>query len=167
VLAISRVDTVWININVPDDDLPYVRAGSPVSFSSSSLPGKSFSATIGTVNAVPTTGTLSYLARVQMVNPGDVLRGGMLVTASVPKESRSSTIVVPRTAVAQSDKGDIVYVVGKDSKAEAVPVRVGIQTDTEAEVLSSAIQPGTKVITTRPDALKDGSVVAINSSGGQ
>ena len=165
VLAISRISTVWINLNVTDTDLAYVHPGSSVTFSSDSLPGKSFSATIGTVNAVPTAGTLSYLARVQMPNPGDLLRGGMLVTATVPKEQRANTIVVPRTAVAQTDKGSAVYVVGKDSKAQEVPVRVGIQTDTMAEVLSSSVQPGTKVITTRPDALKDGSVVAVNAGG--
>lgn len=164
VLAVSRVDTVWININVPDEDLNYVHPGTTVHFSSSSLPGKDYSAAVSTVNAVPTQGTLSYLARIQMPNPGSILRGGMLITATLPKESRKNTIVVPRTAIAQTEKGDAVFVVNGD-KAVQVPVRVGIQTDTLAEVLSSQVQPGTKVITTRPDALKDGSVVAVNGAG--
>ncbi|MDP9025212.1 MAG: efflux RND transporter periplasmic adaptor subunit [Candidatus Eremiobacteraeota bacterium] len=164
VLAISRVSTVWININVPDEDLPYVHPGSHVTFSSSSMPGKSYAANVGTVNAVPTQGTLSYLARIQMPNPGGLLRGGMLVTATVSKEARKDAIVVPRTAIAQTEKGNVVYVV-TGGKAKEVPVRVGIQTDTLAEVSSSAVTPGTKVITTRPDALKDGSVVAVNASG--
>ena len=115
VLAISRVDTVWINLNVPDEDLAYVKVGSHVTFSSSSLPGKNFSATIATVNAVPTQGTLSYLARVAMPNPGSLLRGGMLVTATLPQEAHRNAIVVPRTAVAQTDKGYAVYVVGSDN----------------------------------------------------
>lgn len=164
ILAISRVDTVWVNINVPDEDLSYVRPGTGVRFTSSSLPGKTFDAKIGTVNAVPTQGTLSYLARVQMANPGDLLRGGMLVTATVTKEARNNATVVPRTAVAQTENGNAVYVVGADNKAKQVPVRVGIQTDTLAEVDSPQVQPGTKVITTRPDALKDGSVVAVNGA---
>ncbi len=164
VLAISRVDTVWVNINVPDEDLGYVRPGTTVRFTSSSLPGKTFGANISTVNAVPTQGTLSYLARIQMPNPGDVLRGGMLVTATITKEARNNAIVVPRTAVAQTENGDAVYVVGADNKAKEVPVRVGVQTDVLAEVNSPQIQPGTKVITTRPDALKDGSVVAVNGA---
>ncbi len=164
VLAISRIDTVWVNINVPDEDLAYVRPGTRVRFTSSSLPGKNFSANISTVNAVPTQGTLSYLARIQMANPSDILRGGMLVTATITKEARNNAIVVPRTAVAQTENGNAVYVVGADNKAKEVPVRVGIQTDTLAEVDSPQVQPGTKVITTRPDALKDGSVVAINGA---
>ena len=80
---------------------------------------------------------------------------------------RYNAIVVPRTAVAQTDKGNAVYVVGADNKAQEVPVRVGIQTDTLSEVIASAVQPGTKVVTTRPDALKDGSLVAVNGAAPQ
>lgn len=161
-LAIARTDSVWVNINVPDEDLAYVHPGSSVTFTSSSLPGKTYSARIGTVNTVPTQGTLSYLARIQMVNPGDLLRGGMLVSAVLPKETRDNTIVVPRTAVAQTENGNAVYVVGPDNIAQEVPVRVGIQTDTMSEVLSPKVTAGTRVITTRPDALKDKSLVAVN-----
>jgi HlyD family secretion protein len=166
VLAVSRIDTLWININVPDTDLVYVRPGSQVSFTSSSLPGRNFQGRISTVNAVPTSGTLSYLARIQMQNAGDVLRGGMLVTATVPRESHADAIVVPRSAVAQTENGFAVYVVGADNKAQEVPVRVGVQTDTLSEVISPKVKPGTQVITTRPDTLKDGSLVAVNSPSG-
>jgi multidrug efflux pump subunit AcrA (membrane-fusion protein) len=166
VLAISRVDTLWVNINVPDTDLPYVRPGSQVAFTSSSLPGRTFHGSVTTVNAVPTSGTLSYLARIQMPNAGDVLRGGMLVTATVPREAHANAIVVPRSAVAQTENGYAVYVVGADNKAAEVPVRLGVQTDTLSEVISPKVQPGTKVITTRPDTLKDGSLVAVNSPAG-
>jgi hypothetical protein len=41
-----------------------------------------------------------------------------------------------------------------------VPVKVGIQTDTLAQVTSPQITAGTTIITTRPDALQDKSLVA-------
>ena len=163
VLAISRVDNVWININVPDEDLSYVRPGALVTFQSSSLTGKNFQGRVTTVNAVPTQGTLSYLARIRMSNVGDVLRGGMLVVATLPKQRAQGAIVVPRSAIAQTAKGSVVYVVS-GSKAQEVPVQVGVQTNTESQIISSQVQPGTKVITTRPDALHDGSLVAVNGA---
>ncbi len=163
VLALSRINTLWININVPDTDLAYMQPGKVVTFSSSSLPGRTFSGRIETVNAVPTSGTLSYLARIRMPNVGGELRGGMLVTATVVEQSHIGAIVVPRSAVAQSQAGNVVFVVGADNKAQAVPVQLGIQTDTLSQVTSPKVQAGTKVITTRPDALHDGSVVAVNS----
>jgi HlyD family secretion protein len=168
VLGLSKVDTLWINLNVSDEDLPYVHPGTPVSFSTLSLPGKTFNATISTINAVPTAGTLSYLARIEMTNPGQILRGGMLVDATIAEQVHHNAVVVPRAAIAQSDQGDnLVYVVGADDKAQAVPIRLGIQTDTLSEVISPKVQPGSKVITTRPESLRDGSLVAIDTSNGQ
>lgn len=162
VLQVARVDRVWINVNVPDEDLPYVHPGITVKYQSTSLPGKTFIGPVQTVNLVPTSGTLSYLARLEVPNPGYVLRGGMLVTTIVTKARAANAVVVPRSAVAQTPNGNLVYIVA-DNKAQAVPVRVGVQTDTLAQVMSPKIQPGTMVVTTRPDALKDGSVVAVSN----
>lgn len=163
VLAVARIDRVWINVNVPDEDLAYVHPGTIVTFQSTSLPGRTFHAAIQTVNSVPTSGTLSYLARIALQNPSYALRGGMLVAVTVTKSRAVGAVVVPRSAVAQTPNGNMVYVVA-DNKAQAVPVRVGVQTDTLAQVASPRVQPGTMVITTRPDALKDGSLVAVNGA---
>ncbi|MBV9148632.1 MAG: efflux RND transporter periplasmic adaptor subunit [Candidatus Eremiobacteraeota bacterium] len=164
VLQLSQVDVVYININVPDEDLGYVHPGTPVTFATSSLAGRSFRGTISDVNAVPTQGTLSYRARMRQPNPGDLLRGGMLVSVTIQKERHPGAIVVPRSAVAQTERGNSVFIV-QDNKAKEVPVVVGIQTDTLSEVRSPQITPGTQVITTRPDALQNGSVVAVSSGG--
>jgi HlyD family secretion protein len=162
IVQISHLDSVYVNANVPDEDLSYVRPGTPARFTSASLPGHVFNGAIFDVNAVPTSGTLSYRARILYANGGDVLRGGMLVSLIVQKERHDGAIVVPRTAVFQSDQGANVYTIDKDNKAKMVPVQVGLQTDTLAEV-SGDVHPGTVVITTRPDALQDGSVVAVSA----
>lgn len=161
VLRIDRVDTVWVNVNVPDEDLAYVHPGTAVTFTAGSAGLQKFSGRIAAVNAVPTQGTLSYQARIRQPNPGDVLRGGMLVSVTIQQARHKNAIVVPRQAVAQTDQGSNVFVVGPGNKAEEVPVRIGLQTDTLSEVISPRIRPGTTVITTRPDALQNGSVVAI------
>ena len=236
VVRVSQIDSVYVNVNVPDDDLPYVRRGTPVTFTTSSLGNKPYKASVMDVNATPTQGTLSYRARVRVPNPGDRLRGGMLVSVSVRKEYHPNAIVVPRTAVFQTENGANVFTVAalpspapgaagggqggaqagggagaqggggqagatagggrrrrggaggggaaggaggaggaaggpggppvRLMQAKVVPVQIGLQTDTLTEVRSAAIQPGTTVITTRPDALQDKSVVAIGGAAG-
>ncbi|MDP9017530.1 MAG: efflux RND transporter periplasmic adaptor subunit, partial [Candidatus Eremiobacteraeota bacterium] len=42
VVRLSQIDTVYINVNVPDEDLAYVHAGTPVSFTTGSLNGRRF-----------------------------------------------------------------------------------------------------------------------------
>jgi HlyD family secretion protein len=195
IVQISQIASVYVNVNVPDDDLPFVGPRVPVTFTSSSVPGRTFTGTIADVNATPTSGTLSYRARIVMPNPGDTLRGGMLVSVNVRKEFRAAAIVVPLGAVVQSASGPAVYTVvappappggapaggppaggpppGGGPKAggsagggpqfalaKLVPVQVGLQTDTLAQVTSPQIQAGTTIITTRPDALQDKSLVA-------
>jgi HlyD family secretion protein len=211
VVRVSQIDTVYVNVNVPDDDLPYVRAGTPITFTTSSLANATYKAAVMDVNATPTAGTLSYRARVSVPNPNDRLRGGMLVSVSVRKEFHPNAVVVPRTAVFQTETGANVYTVAAlpspspgpgaapaaapqggaaaagGSKrgsgaaggaggpggppmtvmqAKQVPVQIGLQTDTLTEIRSAQIQPGTTVITTRPDALQDKSPVAFAPAAG-
>jgi multidrug efflux pump subunit AcrA (membrane-fusion protein) len=119
----------------------------------------------------------------RVANPNDLLRGGMLVAVTVRKEFHPSAIVVPRAAVFETESGANVFIVTSLAppsgaagappsaaakgppvrlmQAKVVPVQVGLQTDTQAEVRSPEIKPGTTVITTRPDALRDSSTVAI------
>ncbi len=69
ILQVSQIDTVYVNVNVPDDNLGYVRKGTAVTFTSSSTPGKTFRGSVYDVNATPTTGTLSYRARLVVPEP--------------------------------------------------------------------------------------------------
>ena len=216
VVRVSQIDTVYVNVNVPDDDLAYVHAGTPITFTTSSLANATYKASVMDVNATPTAGTLSYRARVRVPNPNDRLRGGMLVSVNVRKEFHPNAVVVPRTAVFQTEAGANVYTVaalpspspgpgaapaaapqgaggagaakaggGRRGgagaagapggpagppmtvmQAKQVPVQIGLQTDTLTEIRSAQIQPGTTVITTRPDALQDKSPVAFAAAAG-
>jgi len=189
VARVSQIDPVYINVNVPDDDLAYVHRGTPVTFSTSSVGNRAFGGAVMDVNATPTAGTLSYRARVRVPNPGDALRGGMLVSVSVRKAFHPNAIVVPRSAVFDSETGSNVFTVAalpppspgpaaaggappgaagppmRLMQAKVVRVQVGLETDTLAEVRGPGVQPGTTVITTRPDALQDKSIVAIGGPG--
>lgn len=192
IVQVSQVDSVFVNVNVPDENLSYVRKGTTVAFTTSSAPGRTFHGTVYDVNATPTTGTLSYRARLIQPNPDNSLRGGMLVTVRVVKDRHTNTIIVPRTAIMQNESGSSVFTVvdppapaagapaggapaggapGGGSppvikQAKVVPVEVGLETDTQAEIRSPDITAGTTVITTRPDALQDKSIVAMSAPSG-
>ncbi len=188
ILQISQVAHVYVNVNVPDSDLAYVRRNTPITFTSTSLPGRTFSGNVLDVNATPTNGTLSYRARIVMPNPDDALRGGMLVSVSVRTRFQPNAIVVPLTAVVTGASGSAVYTVAPMpapppggappaakpaapaggptfALAKLVPVKLGLQTDTQAQVTSPQITAGTTIITTRPDSLQDKSTVAYSPSG--
>jgi HlyD family secretion protein len=160
IVTVSHLATVYVNFNIPDDALDYVRPGTRVAFTTATIPGKTFFGTVFDLNAIPSQGTLSYRARLRCPNPEGKFRGGMLVSAVVPKERRESVIVIPRTAIFQADGQDNVFTAQGD-KAVRVPVRVGLRTDDLAEV--RGLPPGTHVITSRPDSLQNGGRIIVDA----
>ena len=142
-----------------------MRVGKTVDFTTSSQTTRHYSGVITSLNAVPTQGTLSYRARIVEPNPDLSLRGGMLVSVVASKDVHRNALVVPRAAVFSEDAGAKIFLVSKGPDgapiAHAVPVSIGLTTDTESEIIAAGVQPGNKVITTRADALQNGSPIAI------
>ena len=71
----------------------------------------------------PRTGT--FLIRATVDNPDGQLRPNQYVRIRLKGAVRHNGVLVPQRAVQQTSKGHIVWVAGKDSKAEARPVTVG------------------------------------------
>jgi multidrug resistance efflux pump len=164
-MQISQVDPVFVNVGIPDNDLQFVHAGTSVSLTVDTLPGRSWRGKVSHLNAATAQGTLSYLARISIPNHDAALRSGMVANATFVQAMHRGALVVPRSAVVQTDNGSAVYVV-RQHKAKLVPVIVGVQTENQSEVRGSGVGRGTLVITQRPDALQDGSPVQIVGAQG-
>jgi RND family efflux transporter MFP subunit len=160
ILELAQSSTVYVVANVPDIDLPYVALGKAVTFTSSSLPGRTFHGTVYDINTTPTTGTLSYRVRLRQPNPGLVLRGGMLVEVTSNVAHHEGKLIVPSAAlVSVPGAGAHVFTIVA-GKAKSVPVKVGLQTDARVEVSGPGLAAGDAVITSQPAGLQDGSVIA-------
>ncbi len=160
-VTVSQLDPVWINVGIPDDDLAYVHAGTPVTVTVDTLPGRTWHAKVDVVNAAASSGTLSYLTHIVVPNDDYTLRAGMVANGNFQQATHRNVVILPRNAIYQTETGNAVYVV-VDGKAKSVTVTTGLQTADKVEV--TGIQPGTQVITERPDALQDGSVVSVVGS---
>ncbi|HEX4331656.1 MAG TPA: efflux RND transporter periplasmic adaptor subunit [Usitatibacter sp.] len=85
-------------------------------------------------------------ARAELPNPSAEVRPGQFVRVLLKGAKRVNAITVPQRAVQEGPQGKVVYVIGKDNKAEARPVTLGDWTGKEWIVLSG-VAPGDKVIT--------------------
>jgi RND family efflux transporter MFP subunit len=160
ILQISHIASVYIVANVPDVDLATVMPGKDITFTSSSLPGHTYTARVYDVNTTPTSGTLSYRVRILQANPSFQLRGGMLVVVKTVRDAHKNVLLIPHPALLQGLQGNIVYTV-VDGKAKAIPVTVGITTDETIEVSGAGLTAGTPVINNQPLGLQDGAPVQV------
>jgi membrane fusion protein (multidrug efflux system) len=84
-------------------------------------------------------------ARAEIPNPDGKLRPGQFVRAILRGAVRPDAIAVPQRAVVEGPQGKMVYLFGKDNKAEARPITVGDWTGADW-IVTSGLNPGDKVI---------------------
>jgi HlyD family secretion protein len=98
---------------------------------------------------------------VQAPNPGERLRPGGTVRATINAGTIPDAVVVPVEALLPSDEGgSALYVVGSDSIAHQHKVQVGVRNAEKAQIVSGA-KPGEQVVTEGGVGLTDGAKVKI------
>ncbi len=132
--TIADLNTVWVDINVYQKDLPHVRKGAAVRISA----GRGTTGTEGVISFVAPTvdeKTRTALARVILPNPQGTWRPGLFVSAELSIGEESTSVVVPKTAVQRIGEEPVVFV---DANEVLRPVRVslGRGDTTRVEVLS-------------------------------
>jgi len=100
--TVADLSTLWLMVNLYEQDLGQVRTGMQVKLSVSAYPGKEFKGRISYLADVLDEKTRTVKARVTIDNRDGSLKPGMFATASIDsvKDSRAEkVIVVPEEAV--------------------------------------------------------------------
>jgi cobalt-zinc-cadmium efflux system membrane fusion protein len=151
-LVIADLSTVWVDLDVPQADLPTVREGQRVTVSS---PGTGLPAATGTVSFVSPiidAETRTALARVEIANDRGEWRPGLFVTADVSFEQTSVPVLVPMDAVQTLDGEPVVFVPNGEG-FESIPVTIGRTTVTHTEIVSG-LEQGERYVERGAYALK-------------
>ena len=143
--TISNMSTVWVQANVYQQDLPYVRIGDPVEISTDSYPGTMFHGKISYVAAALDPATRTLQARIDVKNPGEKLKNNMYVVAEVQAGTIKNAITVPNAAVLRDAENEpFVYIVAGQNQFARRGVTLGQTTEQNTEI-SSGLAPGDRV----------------------
>jgi len=104
----------------------------------------------------PNTGTIRIVAA--FPNPGNILRPGQYGRVHVETNMKRGALLVPQSAVAQSQGSYQVAVVGGDHKVSMRTVKPG-ETVGTMWVIDSGLKPGEQVVVEGTQRLKEGTVV--------
>ncbi|MHB8122163.1 MAG: efflux RND transporter periplasmic adaptor subunit [Desulfuromonadaceae bacterium] len=140
---IADLSTVWVEVEVYENEFPNIHVGQQVEIRSQSFPGKPFSGKIAFIYPFLDPKTRTVKARVEMPNPGMKLKPDMFVNAII-KVPLGSTIVVPVTAVIDTGKRQVVWVETSTGMFEPRDVQVG-QTSNDKIQIMSGLKAGDKV----------------------
>jgi Cu(I)/Ag(I) efflux system membrane fusion protein len=140
---VADLSHVWIEIDVFENEVPYVRIGQQVEIRSAVEHGAAFNGRISFVYPFHDPKTHTVKARVEMPNPNHMLKPDMFVNAII-RIPLVKGIVVPATAVIDTGKRQVVWVETSPGMFEPRDVQVGEKVDDKVQILSG-IKPGDKV----------------------
>jgi len=160
IVSIVDISQVVARANIPVKEAASVRVGKQATITGPEgvLAGK-----VTVVSPAVDPGTTTIEVWVQAENPGEKMKPGATVQVSIRADLIQDTLLVPASALLNSDEGgEKVMVVGKDSKARERKVTVGIREGNRVQILGGVTE-GEKVITSGGLGLDDKAKVTIKS----
>jgi Cu(I)/Ag(I) efflux system membrane fusion protein len=109
IYTISDLSSVWALADIYENEVPCVRVGQRVTFTLSYYPGKTYSGNISFIYPTVDPQTRTVKVRVQLTNPGYILKPQMFADAQV-RVDYGTQIAVPREAVVDSGTEQQVFV---------------------------------------------------------
>ena len=133
--TVSDLSTVWADADIYEYEVPFVHLGQRVTLTLSYYPGKTYTGTISYIYPTVDPQTRTVKARIQIPNPGFVLKPQMFADAKL-RVDYGTKILVPQEAVLNSGTEQHVFVVHDGGLFEPRKVSIGPVLDGNAVILS-------------------------------
>ncbi|WP_235297618.1 efflux RND transporter periplasmic adaptor subunit [Portibacter marinus] len=127
--TIGNTGRLWLIFNVFESDLANVKKGARVSFTTPSVPNKTFEARISYIEPLLNSNTRTAVVRAEINNTGNQLKPGMLLdgvikpSTTTADQSATSSLTIPSSAVLWTGDRSVVYVQVPDTEVPSYEFR--------------------------------------------
>jgi multidrug efflux pump subunit AcrA (membrane-fusion protein) len=138
VFEIVQMDTVEVNVGVPETDVRLVKVGQKADITVPALPGKTFLGTVRVINVSADPSTRTYMTRISVANREHELRVGMVAEATIRGDRTIAMATLPGDAVVRDPQGATqVYIYYPDQKRVYTKrVEIGAAVNKNVEIKS-------------------------------
>jgi RND family efflux transporter MFP subunit len=160
VVEVANIDVLELLASVPGSRLNLIRTNDSFAFETPNVQGAKFSARVVAVLPAVDPATNNGAVRIRIDNPQHLLKLGMFLSVNLPLKGAADRLLLPRQAIYPGESGEPhVYRVTGD-QAEAVPVKLGAQSNDKVEVLDG-VRAGEVVIFSGGYGLPEKSTVRV------
>jgi Cu(I)/Ag(I) efflux system membrane fusion protein len=143
--TIADLASVWVQVDVFEDQLEWVEPGRPAEIRVAALPGRVWEGEVDYIYPTLNAMTRTLRVRLRFPNPEGVLKPNMFADVVVFGGPKRDVLVVPREAVIPAaDSARIVRLVEEDH-FQPVQVVLGMQSGDRVEVLSG-LDEGDRIV---------------------
>jgi Cu(I)/Ag(I) efflux system membrane fusion protein/cobalt-zinc-cadmium efflux system membrane fusion protein len=145
-LQISDISRVWVNADIYEYELPWVKVGQAAEVEIPFAVGKVLEGKITYIYPYLQNETRTVKARIEFPNPGLELKPDMYANVRIETQPVKDVLAIPANAVLNSGKGQTVFVARGEGRFEPRAVKTGV-TDEEGfvQILSGLIEGETVV----------------------
>jgi len=143
-LDIADIERVWIVADVYESELPFVHDGQEATIALTYLPGRIYKGRVSLMSPLVDAATRTVKVRVELDNRDLALRPGMFANVELRAEL-GGRLSVPKDAVLQSGKRNIVFVNSEDGAFEPREVELGLELPDRWEI-TKGIAAGENVL---------------------
>jgi cobalt-zinc-cadmium efflux system membrane fusion protein len=144
--TISDLSYVWIMCDVYENDLDAVHVGEYADIRLNAYPKKVLKGRIDNILPVLDPSLRTAKVRLEVANPGQMMRVGMFVTATFYGKQAEVRAAVPAAAILHLHDRDWVFVAARDKKFQRVEISSGIMLPGDMQEVIAGVKPGTQVI---------------------
>lgn len=161
-LDLVNINTVYVKIPVPENEIGKIKKGLTASFVVSALSNKEFTGKITNISPVADPISRTYDVKILVTNSRQELKPGMVCDVNLNGSIRKKIISVPYSAVTKDNNGKtFVYTVSSDKKhAIKQNVTVGNYLDNEIEILSG-LTPNQEIVVEGKEKLSNQSLISL------
>ncbi|TIH11676.1 efflux RND transporter periplasmic adaptor subunit [Marinifilum sp. JC120] len=128
IYTIADLSRVWVILEAYESDLPWIKMGMKMTFSTEAYPGKNFEGKVVYIDPMVNEKTRTVRVRLEVPNKGLKLKPGMFVRAVNKEEKQAEKeLVIPASAPLITGKRAVVYIAvpGKEGVFEGREIVLG------------------------------------------
>jgi cobalt-zinc-cadmium efflux system membrane fusion protein len=145
--TISDLSHVWILCDVYENNLSQVQVGEYADVKLNAYPNRTWKARVANIGPILDPNLRTGKIRLEVENPGMVMKLGMFVTATFHGSHTEKHAVVPATAILHLHDRDWVYTPVGDGRFKRLEVVAGnTLPDNMQEVVRGELKPGMQVV---------------------
>ncbi|MBI9110656.1 efflux RND transporter periplasmic adaptor subunit [Maridesulfovibrio ferrireducens] len=149
IYTIADLSRVWVILEAYESDLPWIKMGMLVNFTTEAYPGKSFEGKVVYIDPVVNEKTRTIRIRLEVPNRGLKLKPGMFVRGvSQVDKNAENQLVIPASAPLITGKRAVVYIAvpGKEGVYEGREIVLGPKAG-DFYVVKYGLSAGEQVVT--------------------
>jgi len=154
------LDTVKVEMGVPERYLSQVRIGQTLEFHVAAYPATVFKGEVYFISPQLDTGTRTALVKARIVNPDGRLKGGMFANLDLRLQLRETALVIPEPAIVNNGDTTSVFAITSTNTAVMKTVKLGLRLAGKAEVLTG-LTAGEMVVVEGVQKLRPGAPVKL------